>query len=157
MSVAIRLQRVGAKKHPYYRIVVTDSRNPRDGRFIEKVGTYNPMLPKTDDKRVSLVADRVRYWLSVGAQPSDRVNGFLFRAGIIDAARDISHRPIKTRKDEKKKTRAEVRAEAEVKAKETAAAEAVAAKEAAAAEAAAAKAAAEAPAEPAVEAEAPAA
>ena len=73
MAVAIRLARGGSKKRPYYRLVVTDSRNARDGRFIEKVGTYNPLLAKDSPERVKLDADRISHWLSVGAQPSDRV------------------------------------------------------------------------------------
>ena len=82
MAVAIRLARGGAKKRPYYRIVVTDSRNSRDGRFIEKVGTYNPLLAKDSPERVKLDADRISHWLSVGAQPSDRVLRFLDAAGV---------------------------------------------------------------------------
>ena len=80
MAVAIRLSRGGSKKRPYYRIVVADSRNARDGRFIEKVGTYNPLLAKDSPERVKLDADRISHWLSVGAQPSDRVLRFLFGA-----------------------------------------------------------------------------
>ena len=82
MAVAIRLSRGGSKKRPYYRIVVADSRNARDGRFIEKIGTYNPLLAKDSPERVKLDADRVAHWLSVGAQPSDRVLRFLDAAGI---------------------------------------------------------------------------
>src|SRR3546814_10114879 len=73
MSVSIRLARGGAKKRPYYRIVVANSRAPRDGRFIEKIGTYNPLLAKADPKRVTLDGDRAKHWLSAGAQPTDRV------------------------------------------------------------------------------------
>jgi len=131
MSVAIRLQRGGAKKRPYYRIVVTDKRNPRDGKFIEKVGTFNPMLPKDNAARVTLVTERLKYWLSVGAQPSERVQGFLFAAGLVDRAFDKSHRPAQPRKNKDRKTRAELRAEAAKAAK----AEAQAAAEAPAAEA----------------------
>jgi small subunit ribosomal protein S16 len=83
MALRIRLARGGAKKRPYYRIVVADSRMPRDGRYIERVGVYNPMLAKDDPKRVELVEDRIRHWMSVGAQPSDRVARFLGRAEII--------------------------------------------------------------------------
>ncbi len=82
MAVAIRLARGGSKKRPYYRLVVTDSRNARDGRFIEKVGTYNPLLAKDSPDRVKLDADRISHWLSVGAQPSDRVLRFRAAAGI---------------------------------------------------------------------------
>ena len=84
MSVKIRLSRGGAKKRPYYRIVVADVRDPRDGRFIEKVGTYNPMLAKDHPDRVRLVEDRVRHWLSVGAKPTDRVARMLGQAEIIE-------------------------------------------------------------------------
>ena len=86
MAVAIRLARGGSKKRPYYRIVVADSRNPRDGRFIEKVGTYNPLLAKDRPERVKLDAERISHWLSVGAQPSDRVARFLDAAGIKERA-----------------------------------------------------------------------
>lgn len=80
--LALRMTRHGTKKRPYYHIVVADSRFPRDGRFIEKVGTYNPMLQTGDAKRVTLVEDRVKHWLGVGAQPSDRVARFLHAAGL---------------------------------------------------------------------------
>lgn len=82
MSLRIRLARGGAKKRPYYRIVVADSRMPRDGRFIERVGSYNPMLPKEHSDRIVLKEDRIKHWLSVGAQPSDRVARFLGKAEI---------------------------------------------------------------------------
>ena len=83
MSLKIRLARGGAKKRPYYRIVVADSRMPRDGRYIERVGVYNPMLAKDDPNRVQLVEDRIKHWMSVGAKPSDRVARFLGRAEIM--------------------------------------------------------------------------
>ena len=83
MSLKIRLARGGAKKRPFYRIVVADSRMPRDGRFIERVGTYNPMLPKEHPNRVELKTERIQHWLSVGARPSDRVARFLGGAEII--------------------------------------------------------------------------
>ncbi len=85
MSLRIRLSRGGAKKRPFYRIVVADSRSPRDGRFIERIGSYNPMLAKDDPVRVVLEPERVRYWLGVGAQPSDRVARFLGHDGIAAA------------------------------------------------------------------------
>jgi small subunit ribosomal protein S16 len=85
MSLRIRLSRGGAKKRPFYRIVVADSRSPRDGRFIERIGSYNPMLAKDDPVRVVLEPERVRYWLGVGAQPSDRVARLLGHAGIAAA------------------------------------------------------------------------
>ena len=84
MSLKIRLARGGAKKRPYYNIVVADSRMPRDGRFIEKVGSYNPLLAKTDEKRVQYNEDRVKHWLSVGAKPTDRVARFLSVNGLYD-------------------------------------------------------------------------
>lgn len=82
MSLKIRLARGGAKKRPYYRIVVADVRCPRDGRFVEKVGTYNPMLTQGHADRLTLNTDRVKYWLSVGAQPTDRVARFLGQTGL---------------------------------------------------------------------------
>ena len=82
MALKIRLARGGAKKRPYYRIVVADSRSPRDGRFIEKVGTYDPLLPDTT-QRVTLDEERIRHWLGVGALPTDRVARFLGHASII--------------------------------------------------------------------------
>jgi small subunit ribosomal protein S16 len=83
MSVRIRLARGGAKKRPYYRIVAADSRYPRDGRFLEKLGTYNPLLPNEHEQRVTLDEERIRYWLGQGALPSDRVHRFLHKAGIL--------------------------------------------------------------------------
>ncbi len=83
MPLRIRLARAGTKKRPFYRIVVADSRSPRDGRFIEKIGTYNPMVAKDHPDRVRLNEERARHWLSVGAQPSDRVARFLGHAEII--------------------------------------------------------------------------
>jgi small subunit ribosomal protein S16 len=86
MSVRIRLARAGTKKRPVYRIVATDSRDARDGRFLEKLGTYNPILPSDNPQRVVLREERLRYWLGVGAQPSDRVARFLDSAGITQNA-----------------------------------------------------------------------
>src|ERR671912_1722522 len=108
MSVSIRLSRGGAKKRPYYRIVVADSRNARDGRFIEKIGTYNPLLAKDSPERMKIDADRVSHWLSVGAQPSDRVARFLDAAGIRERAAKLN--PKKGEPGEKAKERAEERA-----------------------------------------------
>ena len=84
MSLRIRLARGGAKKRPFYRIVVADSRSPRDGRFIEKIGTYDPMVAKDHPERIRLDEERARHWLSVGAQPSDRVARFLGQANLIE-------------------------------------------------------------------------
>jgi small subunit ribosomal protein S16 len=82
MGLKIRLARAGAKKRPYYHIVVADSRSPRDGRFIEKLGSYNPMLPADHPERVRLFAERVQHWKAQGALPTDRVAKFLGRAGL---------------------------------------------------------------------------
>ncbi|HWW64036.1 MAG TPA: 30S ribosomal protein S16 [Sphingomonadaceae bacterium] len=108
MSLSIRLSRGGAKKRPYYRIVVADSRSPRDGRFIERIGSYNPLLAKDDEKRVVLDAERAKHWLSVGAQPSDRVARFLDAAGVRERA--ARNNPNKAEPGEKAKERAEERA-----------------------------------------------
>ena len=83
MSVKIRLARGGAKKRPYYRIVVAEATAPRDGRFIERVGSWNPILPKDSPDRVVLDEERVKHWLSVGAQPTDRVLRFLSERGLL--------------------------------------------------------------------------
>jgi len=156
MAVAIRLSRGGAKKRPYYRIVVADGRAPRDGKYLEQIGTYNPMLPKDSGERVKLNEDRARHWLSVGAKPSDRVHRFLDAAGILERA--PRNNPNKGEPGEAAKERAEEKAaklaEAEEAAKEAAeeAAEAPAEEEAVVEEAAAE----EAPAEEAAAEEAPA-
>jgi len=126
MALSIRLSRGGSKKRPYYRIVVADSRSPRDGRFIEKIGTYNPLLAKDSAERVKLDGDRAKHWLGVGAQPTDRVARFLDAAGVRErAARD---NPKKGEPGEKAKERAEERAE-KLKAAQDAEAEAVVAAE----------------------------
>ncbi|ARR54148.1 30S ribosomal protein S16 [Rhizorhabdus wittichii] len=108
MAVSIRLARGGAKKRPYYRIVVADARSPRDGAFIEKIGAYNPLLAKDDPKRVVLDTDRAKHWLSVGAQPTDRVARFLDAAGVQERA--ARSNPKKAEPGEKAKERAEERA-----------------------------------------------
>ena len=123
MSLKIRLARAGAKKRPYYRIVIADSKSPRDGRYIEKIGTYDPLLPKSGE-RVKLVEERVKHWLGVGAQPTDRVLRFLDAAGMHK--RDARSNPQKGQPGKKRIEREEAkRAAAEEKAK--AAAEAAAA------------------------------
>ncbi|GAA4039948.1 30S ribosomal protein S16 [Parerythrobacter jejuensis] len=109
MAIALRLSRGGAKKRPYYRIVAADSRSPRDGKYLEQIGTYNPLLAKDDEKRVSLNEDRARYWLGVGAQPSDRVLRFLDAAGIME--REARNNPNKAKPGEKATERAEEKAE----------------------------------------------
>ncbi len=149
MAVSIRLSRGGSKKRPYYRIVVADSRSPRDGNFIEKIGTYNPMLAKDDANRVTLNADRVKHWLGVGAQPTDRVARFLDAAGLKE--RPARNNPKKAEPGEKAKERLEEKAaklaEAEEAAKAAAEAANAPAEDAAAEDAAAEEPAAEAPAE----------
>ena len=156
MALAIRLARGGAKKRPYYRIVVADSRAPRDGRFIEKLGTYNPLLAKDSPERVKLDVERISHWLSVGAQPSDRVLRFLDAAGIRE--RGPRNNPQKAEPGEKAKERAEERANKAAEAEEAKAAAAAApAVEEVTEEAAAPEAAAEAPVEEAAAEEAPAA
>jgi len=154
MAVAIRLSRGGAKKRPYYRIVVSDSRSPRDGKYLEQIGTYNPLLAKDNPERVKLSEDRARHWLSVGAKPSDRVLRFLDAAGILE--RDARNNPNKGKPGEKAVERAEEKAEKLKEAEEAAKAAEEAAAEAPAEEAAAEEAPAEAPAEEAAPEEAPA-
>jgi small subunit ribosomal protein S16 len=130
MAVAIRLSRGGAKKRPYYRIVVSDTRSPRDGKYLEQIGTYNPMLPKDSDERVKLDADRARHWLSVGAQPTDRVHRFLDAAGVLERA--ARNNPKKGEPGEAAKERAEEKATKAAEAAEAAeAAKAAPAEEAA--------------------------
>ncbi|MEH3038936.1 MAG: 30S ribosomal protein S16 [Sphingomonas paucimobilis] len=120
MALSIRLSRGGSKKRPYYRIVVADARSPRDGRFIEKIGTYNPLLGKEDEKRVVLDAERATHWLGVGAQPTDRVARFLDKAGVKERA--ARNNPNKGKPGEKAVERAEERAEKAKAAEEAAAA-----------------------------------
>ena len=129
MAVSIRLSRGGSKKRPYYRIVVADSRSPRDGNFIERLGSYNPLLAKDDANRIVLNVERAKHWLGVGAQPTDRVARFLDAAGIRERA--ARSNPTKGKPGEKATERLE---EQQKKAAEaTAAAEAAAAQAAAAA------------------------
>lgn len=126
MALKIRLSRGGAKKRPFYRIVLADSRSPRDGKFLERLGTYNPMLERDAENRITLNVERIKHWLSVGAQPSDRVARFLVDAGCMTA----KARPEQTKKPLPK-------AKAQLRLKEAAdAAEAAAAETAAPAEAA---------------------
>lgn len=99
MSLKIRLSRAGAKKRPYYHIVVADSRSPRDGRFIEKVGAYDPMLPADHADRVRLKEDKIREWIGKGAQVTERVERFLAKAGIVAA----DARPTQTKQHLPKK------------------------------------------------------
>lgn len=149
MAIAMRLSRGGSKKRPYYRIVVADQRAPRDGKYLEQVGSYNPLLAKDSGERVQMNEERVKHWLSVGAQPSDRVARFLDAAGVRERA--ARNNPKKGEPGDNAKERAEEKA--------TKLAEAEEAKKAAEEEAKAAAAAApveEAPAEEAPAEEAPA-
>ena len=141
MALKIRMSRGGAKKRPFYRIVVADSRMPRDGRYIEKLGTYNPLLPKDHDDRLTLDLDRAKHWISQGAKPSDRIARFLDDAGLWK--REARNNPQKAKPGVKAQERLEAAEEAK-RAAEEAAAEEVAAEEEAPAEEAAAE---EAPAE----------
>ena len=166
MSLKIRLARAGSKKRPYYHVVIADVRSPRDGRFIEQVGSWNPMLPKDGEaKRVTLNEERIQYWLGHGAQPTDRVMRFLDEAGL--AKRPARNNPKKAEPGKKAQERiAEAKQKAEDAAAAAAEAEAAAKAEAEApaeeapveapAEAPAEEAAAEAPAEEAAAEEAPA-
>ena len=144
MGLKIRLARGGTKKRPFYRIVIADVRSPRDGRFIEKVGTYNPLLAKDNENRVTLVEDRIKHWLGHGATPTDRVARFLGAADII-AMPAQKNNPEKA----KPKAKAQERLRVQEEAKQAKADAATAAAEEA-------KAAAEAPAEEAPAEEAPA-
>ena len=109
MSLKIRLARAGTKKRPYYHVVIADARSPRDGRFIEKVGSYDPMLAD-DSKRVTLVTERIQHWVSVGATPTDRVLRFLDAAGL--AKRAPRNNPERAKPGQKATERAEARAKA---------------------------------------------
>ena len=124
MSVSMRLSRGGSKKRPYYRIVVANSRAPRDGNYLEQIGTYNPLLAKDDESRVKLIEDRARYWLGVGAQPTDRVARMLDKAGIKERA--ATNNPNKAEPGQKAKDRVEDRAKKATEAEEAKAAAAAA-------------------------------
>jgi small subunit ribosomal protein S16 len=116
MAIALRLSRGGAKKRPYYRIVAADNRSPRDGKYLEQIGVYNPLLAKDDPARVTINEDRARHWLEVGAQPSDRVARFLDAAGVRERA--ARNNPNKAKPGEKATERAEERATKETERKE---------------------------------------
>ena len=153
MALKIRLARGGAKKRPFYRIVIAEASAPRDGRYVERVGTYNPMVPKDHEQRLTLKSERITYWLGQGAQPTERVQKMLAGAGLTEAP-VIREQPKKSAPGKKRAER-----EAEEAAAAADAAEAAAAEESAAAEAAAAAdeaPAEEAPAEEAAAEEAPA-
>ena len=124
MAVSIRLSRGGSKKRPYYKIVVADARSPRDGRFIERIGSYNPLLAKDNPERVKLDVERAKHWVEVGAQPSDRVARFLDAAGVKERA--PRNNPNKGVPGAAAKDRAETRAAKAAEAAEAAAAAAAA-------------------------------
>ena len=124
MSVSMRLSRGGSKKRPYYRVVVANSRAPRDGSYLEQIGTYNPLLAKDDENRIKLIEDRARYWLGVGAQPTDRVARMLDKAGIKERA--ATNNPSKAEPGQKAKDRVEDRAKKATEAEEAKAAAAAA-------------------------------
>ena len=145
MALKIRLARGGAKKRPFYRIVVAEASAPRDGRYVERVGTYNPMVPKEHEQRMTLNSERITFWLGQGAKPTDRVHKMLAAAGLAEAP-VIRDQPKKSAPGKKRAEREAEAASAAEAAAESAAAEAAAAEEAAAA----------APAEEAVAEEAPA-
>ncbi|KGD87470.1 MULTISPECIES: 30S ribosomal protein S16 [Rhizobium/Agrobacterium group] len=109
MSLKIRLARGGSKKRPYYHIVVADARSPRDGRFLEKLGAWNPMLAKDDAKRIELNAERIKHWIDNGAQPTDRVLRFLAEAGV--AQREARSNPEKAKPGKKAQERAAEKAQ----------------------------------------------
>lgn len=109
MALSMRLSRGGSKKRPYYRIVIADARSPRDGKFIEKIGTYNPLLAKDSGERIKLDTERAAHWLKMGAQPTDRVARFLDTTGVKERA--ARSNPKKGEPGEKAKERAEERAE----------------------------------------------
>ena len=114
MSLKIRLTRGGAKKRPYYRIVVADARSPRDGRFIEKIGHFNPLLPKDNPERQKIDEERAKHWLKSGAQPTDRVLRFLDKAGL--KKREARNNPEKALPGKKRTEREAAAAEAAAKA-----------------------------------------
>jgi len=124
--LSLRLSRHGTKKRPFYHIVVADSRCPRDGKYLEKVGTYNPMLPRESEGRIKLAEDRIKHWLSVGAQPTERVARFLADAKLAPTAK---------RRETPKKSAPRAKAQERMKAEAEAAQAAKAAAEAAPAEA----------------------
>ena len=121
MALKIRLARGGAKKRPFYRIVIAEASAPRDGRYVERVGTYNPMVPKDHDQRLTLKNERIAYWLGQGAQPTERVQKMLASAGLM-AAPEIREQPKKSAPGKKRTEREEAAAEAAAAAEAEAAA-----------------------------------
>ena len=120
MAMKIRLARGGSKKRPFYRIVAADSRMPRDGRFIEKLGTYNPLLPKDSEERVKMDIDRIKHWLGEGAQPTDRISRMLEAAGVLE--KKTRNNPDKGKPGEKAQARVQEKADKVAAAAEAAAA-----------------------------------
>ena len=118
MAMKIRLARGGSKKRPFYRIVAADSRMPRDGRFIEKLGTYNPLLPKDSEERVKMNLDRIKHWMDLGAKPTDRISRMLEAAGVIDKKQRSN--PKKAEPGEKAKVRVQEKIDKAAAAKEAA-------------------------------------
>ncbi len=113
MAMKIRLSRGGTKKRPFYRIVAADSRMPRDGRFIEKLGTYNPLLPKDSEERVKMSLERITYWMDRGARPTDRVSRFLEAAGVLGGKARSNPEKAKPRKKARERAAAAAAGEAE--------------------------------------------
>ncbi|TBY40110.1 30S ribosomal protein S16 [Rhizobium leguminosarum bv. viciae] len=109
MALKIRLARGGSKKRPYYHVVLADARSPRDGRFLENLGSWNPMLAKDDEKRVQLNAERIKHWIENGAQPTDRVLRFLDEAGV--AKREVKNNPVKAKPGKRAQERAAEKAQ----------------------------------------------
>ncbi|OWV90120.1 30S ribosomal protein S16 [Rhizobium sp. N122] len=109
MALKIRLARGGSKKRPYYHVVLADARSPRDGRFLENLGSWNPMLAKDDEKRVQLNAERIKHWIENGAQPTDRVLRFLNEAGV--AKREAKNNPVKAKPGKRAQERAAEKAQ----------------------------------------------
>jgi len=132
MAMKIRLARGGSKKRPFYSIVAADSRMPRDGRFLEKLGTYNPLLPKDSEERVKMNMERIQYWLGQGAQPTDRISRMLEAAGVLE--KKTRNNPNKAKPGKKAVELAEAKAEKAAAAAEAAAAPAEEPAEEAAAE-----------------------
>jgi small subunit ribosomal protein S16 len=117
MAVKIRLSRGGAKKRPYYYIIVAHGTSPRDGKYIEQIGTFNPMLAKDDPERVKLDVDRAKHWMSVGAQPSDRVARFLDKAGLMKRTAPVNPEKAKPKKKRVEREAAEAKKAADLAAK----------------------------------------
>ena len=121
MSLKIRLARAGTKKRPFYRIVLADSRSPRDGKFIERLGSYDPMLPADHKARITLHEERIKHWLSVGAQPTERLARIFSTAGLVKAPVRHEQREQHLPREERKKLAAEKAAAATAAAKAAAA------------------------------------